>query len=296
MKIILTGVIFFLAVMDMQAQDDLLSELVTEPTDEKVVGTFKGTRVINAQSVETKPVGSLEFIFSHRFGRIDEGSYTLWGLDESYVRLGLEYGISDRFGIGIGRTSVDKTIDSYVRFKIFTQRNGSKKMPFTVTALTAFNYRTDPKFDVNSDPIANIDKIAYVSQVLIARKFNSNLSLQLNPIYVHRNLANQALENNDDFAIGIAGRYKITRSMAITGEYIYRATAKDNVDENFERFDAIGIGLDIETGGHVFQLVFTNSLGLIERAVVTDTLGDFWDGDIHFGFNITRTFQLSRKK
>ncbi|MBX2962894.1 MAG: hypothetical protein KF687_10305 [Cyclobacteriaceae bacterium] len=276
------------------AQDDLLQELITEPIEAPVIATFKGTRVINGQSVETKPGGSLEFIFSHRFGRINEGAYTLWGLDDAFVRLGFEYGITDRLGVGLGRTSVDKSYDAYLRYKIVGQAAG--KMPLTITTLGTMNYKTSPKQGDSTTPIDVEDRISYVAQVLVARKFNQNFSLQVNPLLVHRNTVDQAYENNTDFALGLAGRHKITRSLAITGEYIYRLNAKPNSPPDYIRYDAVGFGVDIETGGHVFQLVFTNSLGLIERAVVTETTGNFWDGDIHFGFNITRTFQLTRKR
>ena len=276
------------------AQDTLLSELTEESVPSEVVATFKGSRVINLQSVETRPKGTLEFIFSHRFGRINEGSYTLWGLDDAYVRLGLEYGITNRLGVGLGRNSIDKSFDTFVRYKILAQRSGG--IPVTVTALGTVNYKLSPRKDDSPIPITAEDRISYVSQLLIARKITPGLSFQVNPIFVHRNRVDQDYENNDDFALGFAGRQKVSRSMAITAEYLVRLNSRENMVPVYERYNAIGFGIDIETGGHVFQLVFTNSLGLIERSVVTETSGNFWDGDIHFGFNVTRSFQLSRKK
>lgn len=288
------SLIFILISILASAQDDLLNELTKEPVANETIATFKGSRIINLQSVETRPKGTLEFIFSHRFGRINQGAYTLWGLDDAYVRLGLEYGITDKLGVGLGRNSIDKSFDAFMRYKVLAQQPG--KMPVTVTALGTLNYRSSPKKDESIVPITAKDRISYVGQLLIARKFTPGLSLQVNPIFVHRNTVDQQVENNDDFALGIAGRQKISRSMALTAEYLVRLNHKENNAPVYERYNAIGFGLDIETGGHVFQLVFTNSLGLIERAVVTETSGNFWDGDIHFGFNVTRTFQLSRKK
>jgi hypothetical protein len=288
------SLIFVLIGVSLSAQDDLLNELTKEPVADETIATFKGSRVINLQSVETRPKGTLEFIFSHRFGRINQGAYTLWGLDDAYVRLGLEYGITDKLGAGLGRNSVDKSFDAYVRYKILAQQAG--KIPVTVTVLGTLNYKSSPKKDESIVPITANDRISYVGQLLIARKITTGLSLQVNPIFVHRNTVDQQYENNDDFAIGFSGRQKISRSMAFTAEYIIRLNARENDLPAYERYDAIGFGIDIETGGHVFQLVFTNSLGLIERSVVTETSGNFWDGDIHFGFNVTRTFQLSRKK
>lgn len=288
------SLIFILISILSSAQDDLLNELTKESVANETIATFKGSRVINLQSVETRPKGTLEFIFSHRFGRINQGAYTLWGLDDAYVRLGLEYGITDRLGVGLGRNSIDKSFDAFMRYKVLAQQPG--KMPVTVTVLGTLNYRSSPKKDESIVPITAKDRISYVGQLLIARKFTPGLSLQVNPIFVHRNTVDQQVENNDDFALGIAGRQKISRSMALTAEYLVRLTSRENNLPVYERYNALGFGIDIETGGHVFQLVFTNSLGLIERSVVTETNGNFWDGDIHFGFNVTRTFQLSRKK
>ena len=286
--------IFLVITSPLLAQDDLLDELTEEPVASETIATFKGSRVINLQSVETRPKGTLEFIFSHRFGRINQGAYTLWGLDDAYVRLGLEYGITDRLGVGLGRNSIDKSFDAFARYKLLAQHPG--KIPVSVTALGTLNYKSSPKKDESIVPITANDRISYVGQLLIARKFTPGLSLQVNPIIVHRNTVDQQYENNDDFALGFAGRQKISRSMAFTAEYLIRLNARENDAPAYERYDAIGFGIDIETGGHVFQLVFTNSLGLIERSVVAETSGNFWDGDIHFGFNVTRTFQLSRKK
>lgn len=275
------------------AQDDLMAELENQvdPSVIYTLQTFKGTRIINGQSVETKGKGELEFIFSHRFGRINSGSYNLWGLDDAFVRLGLEYGITDRLGVGIGRTSFDKTFDGYLRYKVFRQSTGALRFPLTVTAIATGYIKTSPRAKDNPQ-ITMGDRTAYSIGVLMARKINSNFSLQLTPVFVHRNAVVQLNENNDDLALGLGGRYKITRSVALSGEYYYRLNAKSNSPN----FDSVGFGVDIETGGHVFQLVFTNSTGMFERALVSETTGDFFSGDIHFGFNITRNFQIVRKK
>ncbi len=274
-------------------QDDLMSELEqqVEPTTEYAIQTFKGTRIINGHSVESKGEGELEFIFSHRFGRVNSGSYNFWGLDDAFVRLGLEYGITDKLGLGIGRSSTDKTLDGYLRYKLMKQSHGTVNFPVTITGVATGYIKTSPR--AKDNPQINMeDRLAYSLSLLIARKITSNFSMQLTPVFVHRNSVSQFLENNDDAALGLASRYKITRSLALSGEYYYRLNAKSNSPN----FDSVGFGLDIETGGHVFQLIFTNSLGMFERALVSETQGDFFSGDIHFGFNITRNFQLKHKK
>lgn len=290
-KILTIGLLF--VVLCVFAQDDLMAELEQQVDPEVIYSlqTFKGTRIINGQSVETKGKGELEFIFSHRFGRINSGSYNFWGLDDAFVRLGLEYGITDRLGIGVGRTSLDKTFDGYLRYKLFKQSSGAVNFPVTITAIGTTYIKTSPRAKDNPQ-FAMEDRLAYSTAILIARKMNSNLSLQLTPVYVHRNAVVQFNENNDDMALGFGGRYKITRSVALSGEYYYRLNAKSNSPN----FDSVGFGVDIETGGHVFQLVFTNSAGMFERALVSETTGDFFSGDVHFGFNITRNFQIVRKK
>jgi opacity protein-like surface antigen len=273
------------------AQDDLLKELeaIQEPETTYIGQTFKGTRIINGQSVETKSKGSLEFLFSHRFGSINTGAYTLWGLDDAYVRLGFEYGLTDRLGIAIGRSSTDKTYDSYIRYKVARQSKGARNFPFTITAIGTTNVKTSPN---DNDLLKFEDRLSYVGQFMIARKFSSRFSAQLNPIFVHRNTVFQSKENNDDVAVGLGARYKITGSLALSSEYYYRLNPKDNP----ALYNSIGFGLDIETGGHVFQLLFSNSRGMIERSFVAETDGDFSAGDIHFGFNISRTFQAHKPK
>jgi Membrane bound beta barrel domain (DUF5777) len=277
------------------AQDDLLKELEKSqaPEVEYIEQTFKGTRLVNGQSIETKGKGELEFIFAHRFGPMNGGAYELFGLDQAYVRLGLEYGVTDRLGFGFGRNSVDKTMDAYGRYKILRQSKGAKVMPVTVTAFGQAAMKLSPrKSDDPTGTLTPVNRMSYTAQLLIARKFTSKLSFQLMPTFIHRNRVDKLVEENDQLAIGAGGRLKLTKSVALTTEYYYRL---NTFDTNPYR-DVLGFGIDIETGGHVFQLVLTNTRGLTERAWLTETTGDFFDGDIHLGFNITRTFQASKRK
>lgn len=277
------------------SQDDLMKELEQskKPETNYALQTFKCTRIINGQSVETKGKGELEFIFSHRFGTLNEGSYGAWGFDSyALVRLGLEYGVSDRFGVGIGRvfSGDNKMVDLYGRYKVMQQSTGEKNFPVTITAIGTLTYQAAN--NPNSPFISSSDRLGYVLEILFARKFSSKFSAQISPIFVHRNAVVQVMENNDDYALAIAARYKVTKSVAIVGEY----TPRLNTHTNSPYYDAAGLGVDIETGGHVFQLLFTNSLGLNPQQVVTQTDGNISDGGVHFGFNITRTFQLTKRK
>jgi hypothetical protein len=286
--------IFILFAVPLFAQDNLMDILdkEAEPTTDYTVQTFKGTRLVNGQTVETKGKHELEFIFAHRFGPMSGGAYELFGLDQAYVRYGLEYGITNRLGVGIGRNSYDKTSDAYLRYKVLRQSKGEVNMPVTVTFFGNMAYKASPKKEDATYDIQPVDRLSYVAQLLIARKFTSNLSFQVMPSYVHKNTVDKTIENNDTFVLGVGGRLKVSRSVAITSEYYHRF----NVLDANPYYDVVGVGVDIETGGHVFQIVLTNTRGLTERAFLTETTGQISNGDVHLGFNITRTFGKSKKK
>lgn len=274
------------------AQEDLMNLIKdTVPNVEPVRSIFNGTRIINGHSVETRGTGTFEIIFMHRFGSLNSGAYHFWGLDEAWIRLGLEYSITDDLTIGLGRSSYEKTYDGFLKYRFVEQTKGARNFPFTATAFVSMAINslkpTDPEQEIQFS-----SRLSYAYQVLMARKFNKNLSIQLMPTLVHHNLAATPEENNDIFAIGFGGRYKVSRRLALTLEYYYQ------FNNNTERvnYDALGLGFEIETGGHVFQIVFSNSRAMIEKSFITETTGNFFDGDIHLGFNITRAFYLKKKK
>jgi len=268
-----------------QAQDDLLDLLSEERTEETnfVTATFKGQRLINGHTVVTRKTGELEFLISHRFGRINDGIKEFFGLDAANVRFSLEYGLSDRVTAGIGRNSLDKVYDGFVKYNLMRQSTGKVSSPLTITGLSSIAVRTADDFDFAEDDFAS--KVSYTHQLLIARKLNEKFSIQLSPTFVHRN---KVLENqeNDILALGFGGRMKLSQRVALNAEYFYRLT--NELNSSYK--DALGIGIEIETGGHVFHLNFTNARSMAERAFVTETTGDFFNGDLHFGFNISRVF------
>ena len=281
--------LFFIGISySIHAQDDLL-DLVDDDGEnvEEVKSVFKGSRVVLGHSTKTKKKGELDFLISHRFGRINTGSYTLWGLDDARIRLGLEYGITDDLNVAIGRSSYDKTFDTFVKYKFIKQKTVGN--PVSMVAFSSLTVNSFPRKEEDSTIVFK-DRLAYTAQLLISRKINSNLSFQLSPIFVHKNRFDALNIKENTLAIGIASRYKITPSVSFNLEYFYRLNAPDNSQTN----DVFSVGFDIETGGHVFQLHFTNSIMSVEKAFLTEVQDDFFDGDIHFGFNISRTFQLSR--
>ncbi|MDH4091700.1 MAG: DUF5777 family beta-barrel protein [Cyclobacteriaceae bacterium] len=282
------------------AQDDLLSELGTSSAEETVytLATFKGTRLGNGHTIETTGAGALDFLFEHRFGAINDGIYEMFGLDAAYVRLGLDYGITNKLSVSINRNSRDKTMDGYLKYRLLRQHKGGTNLPVSVTILAGAAYKLSPKNNADISPeFKNIDRMAYTGQMLIARKFTPSFSFQLMPTLIHKNIVEE-YEKNDQFALGMGGRIKLTKSVALTMEYYHNFSAPDNdqLPETRKQYDSFALGIDIETGGHVFQLLMTNAIGLTERAFVAETTDNFFAGDIHLGFNVSRTFQLKRDK
>lgn len=269
----------------------LLALNASGQVDEIVHRTFYDTRIINGHSVETNPEGVLKFIIQHRFGSVSEGIPSFFGLDDANMRLGIDYGIKNRFTIGIGRSSLERTYDAYFKTKLFRQKKGEKSFPFTITlyAQSAFKALRSGVPDIDDDIL---NKVTYTTQLLIARKFGHAFSLQMMSTYIHRNLVKTRAESNGVAAIGIAPRLQLTKTLTLNVEYYY--VPEGQMDEVFT--NSLAIGIDIETKGHVFQLSFGNSRGLIEKMFVTETTGLWEEGDIHFGFNITRDFKIKGRK
>lgn len=283
---------FLLTSIDALCQDDIMAILDEEEKNTTVYtyATFKGTRVINGHSVELRKKKELEFLISHRFGPVSGGAYELWGLDEANIRIALEYGVADWFEIGLGRSSFEKTFDGFLKFKMLRQSKGRRKMPLTMDFLTTTNVISLRPGE--GETIEFTQRMAFSNTLILARKFSPNISIQLSPMHVHYNVTPVTTDPNDLFALGFTGRFKFTRSIALMIEYFYRF----NQWESIQTYDPVGIGLDIETGGHVFQLHFTNARVINEPAFIGRTTDDFFAGDIRFGFNISRTFQLGAKK
>lgn len=272
------------------AQDDLFNLLDSAAGTEKTVNytyaTFKGTRIINGHSIETPAKKELHFLISHRFGRLNSGAYQFFGLDQATIRLGLEYGLTDKLTVGIGRSSLNKTFDGFLKYKLLRQSTGATKMPVTVGLFASTALKT-----LKSDNDQNFaNKLTYTYQVLIARKFNERLSVQLSPGIVHTNLVDTNKDQNDVYTVGIAARHKITKRMSVNGEYFYVVPHSSSIAYR----NAAAISVDIDTGGHIFQLHFSNAQGMIEKYFLTETTGKIKKGDIYFGFTISRVFNFGK--
>ena len=281
--------------LHLAAQDlEALLEEAMEETTEYTKATFKATRIMNGHSIERMPEGQMDFRISHRFGRINSGAYEFFGLDQANIHLSLEYGIKDWIMVGIGRGTFEKTVDGFAKFSILRQSAGKVNRPVSVSLFSGL-YANGLKW---SDPERDnrfVHRLEYVHQIMVARKFNERFSLQLTPSYLHNNLVPTEQDPNDLFALGAGTRFKITKRASVNAEYYYIFISDDNALST-QLYNPLSIGFDVETGGHVFQIIMTNSLAMRENGFIGNTTGSWRKGDIHFGFNISRVFQLKESQ
>lgn len=278
------------------AQDDDLLKLAeasdsTARTSNFTTATFKGTRIISGQSVQTNAAKELVFLISHRFGTLNSGAYNLFGLDNSVIRLALEYGLTDNFNVGVGRSSFQKTFDGFVKYRFLRQQDGNWQRPVTAVLFGSTALNSLRPLDPERQMMFK-SRLTYTAQLLLARKFNQNLSLQLTPTFIHRNLVATRQNENNVYAVGIAGRHKLTKRTSFNAEYFYLLPG--NTADTYT--NALSMSFDIETGGHVFQLLVSNSVGMIEKTLIAENTGKWDNGDIYFGFNISRVFDLDRNR
>lgn len=288
----LITLLFFVlqVILSGQDLDQILGNLPVDKTPDYVFGTFKGTTIINGQSTEVPGNGDLNFVISHRFGAINKGIYTFFGLDQGTTRLGFEYGLRNFASLSIGRNNFDKIYDGGIKLKVLRQQTGIKRIPFSITVYSSILIKT-LKWEVPERENLFSSRFSYSSQILIARKFNQKLSLQVSPSYVHKNLVPGPEDQNNIFALGLGGRYKLSHKFSLNGEYFYLFPGETARDYS----NSLSIGFDIEAAGHVFQLHLTNSQAMFSRGYITETTGEWSEGDIFFGFNIYRVFSTQKK-
>lgn len=269
------------------AQDDLLNSL-EDDIDNQInytAYTFKSTHIINGHSIEQMRTNQLDFRINHRFGELNTGLYNLYGLDAAIVNFSLDYGITDNLTIGLRRGTYQKTVDGSVKLKLFRQSSGTRNFPVSIS------YYADLSGNTQEYSLPLNQRLAYTHQILIASKLNEKISLQLTPSFVHRNLVDY-FEENDIFSVGFGGRYKFHRRIAFTWEYFYSPQIQDSKQYH----NPIALGFDIETGGHVFQLFITNSQPMVEKGMLAETKGDFQNGGLYLGFNMSRVFAFGKKE
>ena len=285
------GSMFFSSVY---AQDDLMAmmEKDQKPTIDYTTATFKTTRIVIGQSIELPPKGNLLFLITHHFGALNTGYENLYGLKQANIRLGLEYGLTSWLGFGAGLNTDKNTWDGFLKFKVLRQSKGARTMPvaldlFGNTAIYTTKWTNPDRTNYFSS------RVSYAVQAMIARKFGNSLSLQITPSYIHKNMVPASADKNDVFTLGAGGRVKVSQRVSINAEYHHLFSGQV---VSTKVYDSFSVGVDIETGGHVFQIFLTNSNGEYEQTFLTDTRGKWSNGDIFLGFNISRMFTVVKPK
>lgn len=278
--------ILFLS-LTLSAQDDLLDELDKETQQGTTfeLPAFKAMKIGNLQSTKVADKGDLYLYVSHRFGTLQDGLETFFGFDNANTKIQLVYGFWEGVQLGIARESLRQTYSSSIKFRLAKQ---SDKNPFNYVVYATAN--VDTQLDKNQFPALKFgDRMSYATQLLISRRVSEKFSFLLAPSYIRQNLQNLNLtgaNNHNQFAMGLGGRLKVSKRMSINMDYAYNF----NRDSNSLFNDPLTIGLDIETGGHVFQLLFSNAQSTNEPGFLSNAEGDWGDGHVFFGFNIVRVF------
>lgn len=296
-KLPLLLVLAFVWTFSCSAQDDLMkmAQGETKDADPITIATFKSTRLINQPTLECLGERTLDVRISHRFWDVSSGSYNAFGLDgPASIRIGLDYSYEGRLMAGIGRSSYEKLYDGFLKYRLLRQTE-SGSMPLSVTLFTSAAYTTqeDPnKAATGYDKYYySTDRFSFAHSIMVGRKFSSAFSMQVSGYLVHTNLTNYIGDKNDMVAVTGLFRYKLTRSFSITAEYAARVT-EYNADPSKKYYDSAGVGFEIETGGHVFQLNVSNSFGMVETQYIPYTDKSWSDGGVRIGFNISRVFHL----
>lgn len=271
------------------AQDDLLSQLDSlQPKEKQIVpAAFKGLQVCNMQSTKLPVKGEFYFLVSHRFGDLSQGLDNFFGFDNALTKIGGIWGVTNWLSLGVSRHTYNKTYELATKYKLTNQvENG---FPVTIVGYNTMDVNSDLKKEVNPGLKFN-NRLEYSTQIIISRKFSESFSMEVLPIFIHKNLYDEASDQKDLFLLGAGGRYKLTKRLSLNAEYAVRTNVDGTITSPYN--NPLTLGLDIETGGHVFQLVFTNSQPMNDVAMLSNARGnwDFHRGPLYFGFNMYRVF------
>lgn len=279
MKYIITVLIIF--TQSVFAQDDLLSQIDSTASNAEVVAAFKAQKIVNLESTKLLGKKELYFVVAHRFGSVKDGFEGFFGLDNAVTQIKFIYGLNSKISIGAGRS--EQAYDFSIKYLIAPQRENG--LPFTFVGFNSLGFNNQMK-ESNYPKMKFGDRLIYVNQILISRKFNEKFSLELAPTYFHENFVVDDNQSNSQFALGMGGRYKISKRVSINLDYVpHLNRSSTSVYKN-----PLSLGVDIDTGGHVFQMHFTNSQGIHDAGFLGNTTGDWGKGDIFFGFNLVRVF------
>lgn len=291
------GLLFFYSGLWSQDLDSLMRDMVPEQENDLVMSTFKSPKLVLLQTNETQPKQTLTFWIFHRFGDIGGefgGSHTLFGLDNaSDIRIAFDYGITEAFTLGVGRSRFNESYDLQGKLRLLRQRTEGTPVALTLFAQSSWITRKET-FDNEFQEEA--DRISHFLQLIVARKFSPSLSLMLNPGYLIRSQAVDAQDQESFFILGMGGRLKLTKRLSLIADYTIVNGLDRPDDLETEYFNPLGIGLEIETGGHVFSLNFQNAPYIAENNFIPYTQESWSDGGVRFGFSISRNFYLGPKK
>ncbi|MBZ4189017.1 DUF5777 family beta-barrel protein [Niabella beijingensis] len=294
MKYLAAAFLLFIAPLIRAQETDLIGlvDSAGSGTKTAITGAFKSSRVINGHSIEFIGKKVLDVRILHRFGRVNDGIGELFGLDQASMRMGFDYGLGKNLTIGVGRSTAGKELDGFIKYRPVQQATGGKGASPVSVVLVAGSALTTAKFAEDARFTSTKHRLAYYSEVIVGRKFTEAFSLQLSPTYVHRNLVIEPTDDNDTYALGIGGRLKISKRVAFVADYQYVISG---LNKDLYK-NPLSVGFDIETGGHVFQLHFSNATGMNEKAFITNTTDSWGSGEIRFGFNLSRVFTIGKKK
>lgn len=266
------------------SQADLLAEIdVDSLSSDYTIATFKGLKIVNFESTKLVAEKELTFVVSHRFGSIENGFDSFFGLDDAVTRLNFIYGLSDGVNVSVSRSSFQKIYESALKYRIARQVDNG--FPVTIVGYHSLYINTALEKD-NLPKLEFKHRLGYTTQLLISRKMNTNLSLELAPTYFHDNYVTIDNQKNSQFAMGFGGRYKLAKRWSLNADYgVHLNRTSDSPFKN-----PISIGVDLETGGHVFQMHFTNAQAMNTNGFLGQATGDWSDGNIYFGFNLSRSF------
>lgn len=288
------SIMLFAVPLLMNAQDNLLSEIDTTATDVTVESAFKSLKIVNLESTKLAAKGDFYFIVAHRFGFIDKGFDDFFGLDNANTQLKFLYGVNDWLTVHIGRSGFQETYDLAAKYRLYAQKENG--FPVTIVGFNSVAINSELK-EEDYPNLKFENRLSYVAQVLISRKFSDKLSLEIAPSVFHENTLRDILDENNavilpnpqdntQFAVGLGGRYKLTSRWSVNVDYAAHLNRASQ--SNYK--NPLSIGVDLETGGHVFQMHFTNAQAMHETGYLGQTVGDWSKGEIAFGFNLVRVF------
>ena len=265
------------------SQNNLLDEISSESSykDEFEMPAFKAMKVVNNQSTKLAQKGDLYLYVGHRFGTIKGGVESLFGLDYANTKIEILYGLLNQVQVGFSRESFKKTYNLHVKYGIKSQ---TTSFPLSITSYNSVNL--DTSLDENQYPNLNFnERYVYISQLLISRRFNDNFSFQLAPSIVKYNFLTNQFKNDFNYILNYGSRLKISKRSSFNIDYSHHLNRLNNSEEK----NVLSLGIDMETGGHVFQLLFSNTQASDEAGVLTGAEGNWTKGDVFFGFNIFKS-------